>query len=158
MYDPLLRSGLALAGANETIALWRKGVVPSTLSDGILTASEAAGLDLDGTQIVTLSGCVTALGDGSTAQGVLGLRRGFAIAGAENLMLTLWNIPDRSSSEVMNIFYENIIDGINPCIALSQSQKEILSFWDPTNKRDVDKHLWQAIRRTCPFVMVNFIP
>jgi hypothetical protein len=84
--NPLLRSGLALAGANLRTD---KG------DDGILTAMEATGLNLWGTKLVTLSACDTGVGEVKNGEGVSGLRRAFVLAGAETLVMSLWPVSDR---------------------------------------------------------------
>src|SRR5690606_6499457 len=83
--NPMFGSCLALAGSSDTVAAWSKGVVPDPESDGLLMANEVAELDLAGTLLVALSACDTASGEATTGDGVLGLRRGFRMAGAENI-------------------------------------------------------------------------
>src|SRR5439155_3167428 len=79
--NPMHRSGLALAGAQATLEAWKRGEVPPTDNDGIVTAEEVGGLKLDGTWLVTLSACDTGTGEARSGEGVLGLRRGFIQAG-----------------------------------------------------------------------------
>jgi CHAT domain-containing protein len=88
--NPMHRSGLALAGANTTIAAWKRGEAPSVEEDGILTAEDVSTLDLKGTWLVTLAACDTGSGEARAGEGVMGLRRAFVEAGAQNLHMTLW--------------------------------------------------------------------
>lgn len=115
--NPLLRSGLALAGANEHR-------VPK--DDGILTALEASGLDLWGTKLVVLSACDTGLGEVHTGEGVYGLRRSFAIAGAESLVMSLWPVSDYVTRELMTGYYKNLKQGLGRGESLRLVQLEML--------------------------------
>lgn len=101
--NPLLRSGLALAGAND-IRGWR--------DDGILTALEASGLNLWGTKLVTLSACDTGLGEVRDGEGVYGLRRAFVLAGAETLVMSLWPVSDSMTRETMVRYYTGLRAGV----------------------------------------------
>jgi len=96
-YDPMLLSGLVLAGANQPPA--------ESSGDGILTASEVATRNLSGTELVVLSACETGLGEIRSGQGVLGLRRAFAIAGARTLVMSLWSVPDEGTTALMDGLY-----------------------------------------------------
>ena len=103
--NPLLRSGLALAGANCRF----NGAVPAQdAEDGLLTAFDVTGMDLNGTQLVVLSACVTGLGDIHPSEGAMGLRRSFTVAGAQALLVSLWNVPDRATKTLMLEFYRAI--------------------------------------------------
>src|SRR5260370_30628514 len=103
--NPMHRSGLALAGAQATINAWRRGGVPPTENDGILTAEDVSTLNLKGTWLVTLSACNTGSGEAKAGEGVMGLRRGFIEAGAKNLLMTLWPISDEATVQIMSNFY-----------------------------------------------------
>ena len=113
--NPLLRSGLALAGANLN-----KGA--GTDDDGILTASEASSLNLWGTKLVTLSACETGLGEVKTGEGVYGLRRAFFLAGAETLVMSLWSVSDYTTREMMTGYYAGLKRGLGRGDALRQAQ------------------------------------
>jgi CHAT domain-containing protein len=104
--NPMHRSGLALAGAQTTIEAWKLNEVPAVENDGILTAEDVSTLDLRGTWLVTLSACDTGSGEARVGEGVMGLRRGFIQAGAQNLLMTLWPISDEVTVQIMRDFYE----------------------------------------------------
>lgn len=98
--SPLLRSGLAFAGANH-----RQAALPEE-DDGILTAEEVAALDLFGVEWAVLSACESGLGDIQTGEGVFGLRRAFAAAGARTLIMSLWPVDDDVTREWMTRLYQ----------------------------------------------------
>jgi CHAT domain-containing protein/Tfp pilus assembly protein PilF len=100
--NPLLRSGLALAGANRRTG--RDG-------DGILTALEAAGLNLWGTQLVVLSACDTGVGVVRAGDGVYGLRRALVLAGSETQVMSLWPVNDYVTQRLMKAFYAGLKQG-----------------------------------------------
>ena len=122
MENPLLRSGLVLAGANT----WLQGKVLSPeAEDGILTAEDASGLDLLLTDLVVLSACQTGLGDIKAGEGVFGLRRAFLLAGAKTLLMSLWKIPDEETRMLMEGFYKRILEGRPRAEALREAQLEV---------------------------------
>jgi CHAT domain-containing protein len=106
--NPMLPSGLALAGANT----WLKNKpLPREAEDGILTAEDVSGMDLSNTELVVLSACETGLGDVHTGEGVFGLRRAFVLAGAQTLVMSLWKVPDEQTKDLMIDFYNGILAG-----------------------------------------------
>lgn len=117
--NPLLRSGLALAGANT----WLKGEnLPPEAEDGLLTAEDVTSLDLLATDLVVLSACETGLGEVQVGEGVFGLRRAFVLAGAKTLVMSLWKVPDQQTQELMIDFYRRILMGEPRAEALRQAQ------------------------------------
>lgn len=99
----LSQSGIALAGANT-------GAGPDG-EDGILTALEVGGLDLRGTKLVVLSACETGIGDVDSGNGVHGLRRALAVAGAESQVISLWRVNDEATRDMMVKFYTGLRAG-----------------------------------------------
>lgn len=106
LHNPLLRTGLVLAGANQHLFN-----DPGAVEDGILTAFEIKGFSLQGTQLVVLSACDSGLGEVRGEEGVFGLPRAFKMAGARNLLVSLWAAKDAETAEFMSHFYRNWIKG-----------------------------------------------
>jgi CHAT domain-containing protein len=100
--DPLLRSGIMMAGANYA---WKHGSNPMEDDDGILTAMEISNLDLSDTDMVVLSACETGLGDIDGSEGVYGLQRAFKMSGVNIIVMSLWQVPDKETAEFMTMFY-----------------------------------------------------
>ena len=118
--NPLLRSGLAFARANQSTGAG---------ADGILTALEATGLDLSGTELVVLSACDTGVGDVRNGDGVYGLRRALVLAGAESQVLTLWPVDDLATRDLMVRYYKQLLKGRGRAEALRKVQTKMLEDW-----------------------------
>lgn len=129
--NPLLRSGLMLAGAASTASGKR---VPNLESNdnGVLTAYEAMSLNFDGVDLVVLSACETGLGDVKAGEGVYGLQRAFLVAGADALIMSLWKVDDAATQQLMNTFYTNWIKLGNKQKAFKQAQLSLMTkYKDP---------------------------
>ncbi len=145
--NPMHRSGLALAGAQRTLQAWAKGEVPPAENDGIVTAEDVGGLKLDGTWLVVLSACDTGGGEARAGEGVMGLRRGFIQAGAQNLLMTLWPISDETTVHIMLDFYDAAFKTGNAPQALADMQRDWLM------KLRKERGLLDAVRLAGPFIM-----
>ena len=104
--NPLLRSGIVLAGVNPALQAGR--------SDGVMTAEKILSVKLRGTDLVVLSACETGLGDVQVGEGVYGLRRAFLQAGTKSLVMSLWAVPDAETKELMTLFYQNVLSNKLP--------------------------------------------
>jgi len=117
-YLPFLKSGLALAGANN-----RAG------DESMLTADDLSSLDLRGTDLVVLSACETSLGNLPQGDGIWGLQRGFHAGGTRTLVTSLWSVDDAATSVLMEAFYKNLFYKDKPLgklEALRQAQLFVL--------------------------------
>jgi CHAT domain-containing protein len=132
--NPLFRSGLLFAGANYA---WG-GKPVNAIEDGILTAYEVSNLYLPNTRLVVLSACETALGDIQGSEGVYGLQRAFKMAGVQNLIMSLWKVPDVETAEFMELFYSNLFGGksVNDAFYVSQEMMK--------NKYRSEPYKWAA--------------
>ncbi|SET32865.1 CHAT domain-containing tetratricopeptide repeat protein [Stigmatella erecta] len=126
--DPLLRSGLLFAGAQ---ALDRTSSSPlqPRVDSALATALELAGLDLWGTQLVVLSACDTGRGDVKLGQGVYGLRRAFIVAGAETVVMSLWQVKDDTTPQLMEAYYSNLLAGQGRASALRKAMLSLRATW-----------------------------
>ena len=130
--DPLMRSGLILAGANYA---WKHGSNPHANENGILTASEIANLDLSNTDMVVLSACETGLGDIDGSEGVYGLQRAFKMAGVDIIVMSLWEVPDAETSEFMQLFYSNWLGGMKVREAFRNTQRNMSTKYKDTPEK-----------------------
>ena len=124
--NPMLRSGLVLAGANDD-----HSTDTSIHEDGILTAYEVSLLNLSKTQLVVLSACETGLGDVKGSEGVYGLQRSFKMAGANKLIMSLWQVPDKETEEFMTLFYSQLLKTKDIRIAFNNAQGVMRKKYDP---------------------------
>jgi CHAT domain-containing protein len=112
--DAWLRSGLALSNANGQ---------PSSTNDGVVTGLELSAMNLWGTRLVVLSACETGLGKAySASDAVLGLRRALVLAGAQSQVVSLWNVDDDATRDLMVAFYKNLSKGLGRAESLRQAQ------------------------------------
>lgn len=109
---------MALAGANRPDQ-------PTGSDDGLLTALEVSGIDLSATELVVLSSCDSGTGSVVQGQGVLGLRRAFLLAGAQNVLMSLWPVDDDTTAQMMVSFYRNLTT-LSKAEALHQAQLEVI--------------------------------
>jgi CHAT domain-containing protein/tetratricopeptide (TPR) repeat protein len=133
--DPLQRSGLVFAGANQPDA--------NPNDDGYLTAAEATAMDLEGTELVTLSACETGLGGVRSGEGVYGLQRSLAVAGARSTLLSLWKVDDYLTITFMERYYNRLKTGQGRADALRDTQKE---FRGDKNSKHHDIRVWGAFQ------------
>ena len=126
--NPLLRCGILMAGANR---VWNGAAPIPGKEDGIVTAYEISNLDLSNTELVVLSACETALGDIKGTEGVFGLQRAFKLAGVQNMMLSLWQVPDKETAELMNLFYSNKLSGMTIFEAFNKAQDTMRKKYAP---------------------------
>lgn len=116
--NPMLRSGIVLAGANNNSNTNKE-------NDGFLSAQEIAQMNLSNLNLAVLSACETGLGEIIGSEGVFGLQRAFKLAGAKSLIMSLWKVPDEQTSELMSHFYKNYMKGMTKSFALKEAQLTI---------------------------------
>ena len=123
--DPMLRCSLMLSGSNISWTGNPQGMIEQTGDDGILTAAEVANMDLSNTKHVVLSACETGLGKIEGSEGTFGLKRGFKLAGVEQLIVSLWSVPDKETMELMTLFYSDLTQSLNQVSSFERAQKEM---------------------------------
>jgi CHAT domain-containing protein len=125
--NPLMRSGLVFAGANE---VWLREESDDK-DDGVLTALEVTNLDLRKTNLVVLSACETGLGDIKGTEGVYGLQRSLKMAGVKYIMMSLWQVPDAETVEFMEKFYSKLVLTKNVKSSFYETQNEMSKKYAP---------------------------
>ena len=141
----LTRSGLVMAGANHIL---ENEKLPDNVEDGILTAKEIADVDLRGLDLVVLSACQTGLGDIAQGEGVFGLQRGFKKAGANSILMSLWEVEDKATQILMTQFYRNLLSGQSKRQSLLSAQKYL---------REVDGGRYDEPKYWAAFVLLDAI-
>lgn len=117
--DPLLHSGLLLANIKESAGIEEE--------NGIITAKEVAGLNLQDNQLVVLSACETGKGKVVDGEGVYGLQRAFQVAGADNVVISLWKVDDTATQQLMTYFYESYLQTNDARGALKLAQTRLMA-------------------------------
>jgi len=129
--NPLLRSGLLMAGANDA---WQGKEIRGNREDGVATAFEISKLNLSATRLAVLSACQTGLGDINDSEGVYGLQRAFKMAGADYLLVSLWQVPDDETAIFMNNLYIEWLKGSTLQHAFEKTQKKMRKKYRETFK------------------------
>lgn len=136
----LSRSGLLFSGGNIGL----KGEpIPDNLEDGILTALELSNMNLGQVDMVVMSACESGLGE-TSGEGVFGLQRGFKLAGANTLLMTLWKVDDEATKLLMTEFYKNYLKGMSKQQSLKAAQDKLRE-----NPRFDNPRYW------CAFILLD---
>ncbi len=117
----LLRSGLFFSGANIGLA---GKELPDDVEDGVLTAKELSAMNLGNVDMVVMSACQSGLGE-TSGEGVFGLQRGFKLAGANTLLMSLWKVDDEATKILMTEFYKNYLSGKTKRESLKLAQQTL---------------------------------
>jgi tetratricopeptide (TPR) repeat protein/CHAT domain-containing protein len=123
-YDnPMIRSGLLFGGANITWQCNGDSLLKTTNEDGVLTAYELSQLDLSNTKLAVLSACETGKGAIQGSEGTFGLKRALKLAGVDNMIVSLWKVPDDATMEMMTLFYTELANTKKTVSSFETAQK-----------------------------------
>jgi CHAT domain len=136
--NPLVRCGIALAGANHA-----GRITNAVAEDGVLTGLEASLLNLQGTELVILSACDSGTGEVKIGEGVLSLRRAFRIAGAQTVLASHWKVSDKATSQLMTEFIRRWRSGEPRAKAWREAQLCLLH-----SKEYSNPYFWAAFTLT----------
>jgi CHAT domain-containing protein len=96
-----------------------------SLNDGYLKTYEIYGIPLKA-KMVVLSACNTGSGQFATGEGIISLARGFIYSGSQSVIMSMWEIEDRSGTDVVKAFYKNLKKGMTKSVALHKARKDYL--------------------------------
>lgn len=140
-------SGLLLSGAKFSLYELEKSNSINPLNDGIISSYEACYLPLKGNWLTVLSACDSGVGLAKAGDGVVGLKRSLFMAGAQNLLLTLWPVEDKFTSDFMVSFYKEALKTKNAPKSFAKVQKEWLI------KLREERSIGQAVKMAGPFIL-----
>ena len=126
--NSMLESGLFFANANKYWSNDTLRLEPEQ-DDGILRAAEISEINLSGCSLVVLSACETGLGYSDTSEGIFGLQRAFKLAGANSVLMSLWDVDDQATAMLMTEFYKNLLKNVDLDTALKNSKKRVREFY-----------------------------
>jgi len=127
------KSGLFMSGVK---AIWKGFAEKYSGDDGILLSEEIENLDFNKLNLVVLSACGTGLGN-PTNDGVYGLQRAFKKAGAQTIIMSLWNVDDNATALMMETFYQELIKTNSKHRAFKNAQKTVREVFE-------DPYYWSA--------------
>ena len=136
--NPLVRCGIALAGANHAMQ-----ITNALAEDGLLTALDASLLNLQGTELVILSACDSGTGEVKIGEGIMSLRRAFLIAGAQSVLASHWDISDKATTQLITEFMRRWRSGEPRATAWRDAQLSLLHSKDFSNT-----YFWAAFTLT----------
>lgn len=140
--NPLVRCGIALAGANHAMQ-----ATNAVVEDGVVTGLEASLLNLQGTELVILSACDSGTGEVKIGEGVMSLRRAFRIAGAQTVLASHWKVSDRATTKLITAFVRRWQSGVPRAKAWREAQLELLRSKGSSDDYS-DPYFWSAFTLT----------